>query len=280
MTDVGVLLSRAHRRVFGELTRAAEEHGYESVWLGEHVAIPVSPQGELASPGGDHSAISPELPILDLCGVLCWLAAQTSRIRLGTCVYLLGLRHPFVSARALATVDILSGGRAEVGCGIGWIRGEWEAVGADFRSRARCLEESIEVCRRLWTEPVIEHHGNFFSFPPVAFEPKPAQARLPISIGGESERALRRAVRIADGWIGMLHTPQTAAARVATLRRLEQELGRTGPPVLVTVVGELTADQPLPAWAAAGVDRLLVHPWQRSAEAVDGIVALAGQHFS
>jgi hypothetical protein len=78
----------------------------------------------------------------------------------------------------------------------------------------------------------------------------------------------------------MRHTPQTAAAQVATLRRFEQELGRPGPPVRVTVVGELTADQSLPAWAAAGVDRLLVHPWQRSAEAVDSIVALAGEHFS
>jgi probable F420-dependent oxidoreductase len=279
MTDVGVLLSQAHRGVFGELTRTAEETGYESVWLGEHVVIPVNPQGQLASAGEDHSPISPELPILDLCGVLCWLAAQTSRIRLGTCVYLLGLRHPFVSARALATVDILSGGRAEVGCGIGWIRGEWEAVGASFGSRARCLEESIEVCRRLWSEPVIEHHGDFFSFPPVAFEPKPAQSRLPISIGGESERALRRAVRIADGWIGMRHTPRTAAAKVSTLRRLEQELGRTGSPVRVSVVGELTADQSLPVWAAAGVDRLLVHPWQRTAGAVDGIIRLAGEHF-
>jgi probable F420-dependent oxidoreductase len=279
VTDVGVLLSQAHRGVFGELTRAAEEHGYESVWLGEHLVIPADPKGELASPGEDHSAISPQLPILDLCGVLCWLAAQTSRIRLGTCVYLLGLRHPFVSARALATVDILSGGRAEVGCGVGWIRGEWEAVGANFRSRARCLEESIEVCRRLWAEPVIEHHGDFFSFPPVAFEPKPAQARLPISIGGESEHALRRAARIADGWIGMRHTPQTAAAKVATLRRLERELGRTGPPVRVSVVGELTADQSLSVWAGAGVDRLLVHPWQRTPGAVDGIIRLAGEHF-
>ena len=279
MTDVGVLLSQAHRGVFGELTRAAEQHGYESVWLGEHLVIPADPKGELESPGEDHSAISPELPILDLCGVLCWLAAQTKRIRLGTCVYLLGLRHPFVSARALATVDILSGGRAEVGCGVGWLRGEWEAVGANFRSRARCLEESIEVCRRLWAEPVIEHHGDFFSFPPVAFEPKPAQARLPISIGGESEHALRRAARIADGWIGMRHTPQTAAAKVATLRRLEQELGRTEPPVRVSVVGELTADQSLPVWADAGVDRLLVHPWQRTSGAVDGIIRLAGEHF-
>ena len=279
MTDVGVLLSQAHRGVFGELTRAAEEHGYESVWLGEHLVIPADPKGELESPGEDHSAISPELPILDLCGVLCWLAAQTSRIRLGTCVYLLGLRHPFVSARALATVDILSGGRAEVGCGVGWLRGEWEAVGANFRSRARCLEESIEVCRRLWAEPVIEHHGDFFSFPPVAFEPKPEQARLPISIGGESEHALRRAARIADGWIGMRHTPQTAAAKVATLRRLERELGRTGPPVRVSVVGELTADQSLSVWAGAGVDRLLVHPWQRTPGAVDGIIRLAGEHF-
>jgi probable F420-dependent oxidoreductase len=277
--DVGILLSQAHRRVFAELTQAADDLGYESAWLGEHVVLPTNLQGALASAGVDHSGISPSLPILDLCGLLCWLAGQTSRIRLGTGVYLMGLRHPFMAARALATIDIVSGGRLEAGVGIGWIRSEWEALGADFPSRGICLEESIGICRRLWTERIVEHHGQFFSFPPVAFEPKPVQPHLPVSIGGESEAALRRAVRTADGWIGMRHTPETAARQVAALRRLETEFGRTGPPVTVTVVGELTDAQPVPAWAAAGVDRLLVHPWKRSARAVESITRLAAVHL-
>jgi probable F420-dependent oxidoreductase len=272
---VGILLSKAHHRIFGELTQAAETLGYESVWLGEHVVVPMDAQGELTSGGEDRSGISPTMPILDLCAVLSWLAGLTSRIRLGTFVYLPGLRHPFVAARALTTVDILSGGRLEAGLGAGWIRTEWEAVGADFAARGRCLEESIEVCRRLWTEPIIEHHGEFYDFRAVAFEPKPMQSPLPIAIGGESRRSLARAVRLADGWMGMHHSVATAARQVARLRQLETGLDRAGRRVRVTVVGELTDTQPLAAWEAAGVDRLIVHPWRHSRDAIDGITRLA-----
>jgi probable F420-dependent oxidoreductase len=268
-------LSQANHRIFGELAQAAERLGYESIWLGEHVVVPMDAQGKLISGGEDRSSISPTMPILDVCAVLSWLAGKTSRIRLGTFVYLPGLRHPFVAARALATVDILSGGRLEAGLGAGWIRSEWEAVGADFPGRGRCLEESIAVCRRLWTEPIVEHHGEFYDFPAVGFEPKPVQSPLPIAIGGESRGALDRAVRLADGWLGMRHTLATATRQVARLRRLEHDLERAGHPVRVTVVGELTDAQPLAAWEAAGVDRLIVHPWRTSRDAIESITRLA-----
>ena len=128
------------------------------------------------------------------------LAAHTTTIRLGTWVYVLPLRHPFAAARSFATLDVLSGGRAEVGVGVGWLEGEFAAAGVDFASRGRRTDEALEVCRRLWSEPTVEHHGEFFSFPPVAFEPKPIQRPWPrLHVGGESPAALRRAARFGGG---------------------------------------------------------------------------------
>ena len=133
------------------------------------------------------------------------------------------------------------------------------------------------VCRRLWEEEVIEHHGEFFDFAPVMFEPKPVQDRLPIVVGGESRRALRRAAELGDGWIGMFHTPDSAAAQVTELRRLEEVAGRADRPVKVTVVGSVSDDAEVEAWAGAGVDRLIVVPWRRSPEAVEAITAFAAR---
>jgi probable F420-dependent oxidoreductase len=278
MTSVGILLSQVNHRIFADLTRTAESLGYESAWLGEHLVMPIEMRGQL-NEGDEHPPVAPTIPVLEVGQVISYLGGQTSTIRLGTFVYLLNARHPFITARAFTTADVLTNGRAEFGLGAGWLRTEYEAAGIDFETRGRRLDEAIEVCRRLWTEPVVEHHGEFWDFPAVAFEPKPIQSPLPIAIGGESKPALRRAARLADGWMGMAHTPGTAAAQVKILRRLEDEVGRTEPPVRVSVVGELTAEQPLAAWQEAGVDRLIVHPWTRTKDAIDGVTRLADEHF-
>jgi len=273
---------------FGQLNPAfwleaaveADRLGYESIWLAEHLVLPVEMRGQLV-PGEEHPPIPPSTPVYDVGTYLGFIAGQTSRIRLGTFVYLLAIRHPFVGARMFATLDAISGGRVEVGVGAGWMVNEWEAVGLDPSTRGRRLDEAIEVTRRLWADEVIEHHGEFYDFAPVMFEPKPAQRPgPPILIGGESGRALRRAARLGDGWIGMGHTPETAAAQVAALRRAEADAGRTGPPVEVTVMGQVAEPADLERWAEAGVDRLIVVPWARSREALDGIRRFADTHFS
>ena len=115
----------------------------------------------------------------------------------------------------MQTLDIVSGGRVEFGIGASWLEEEWVAAGLDFATRGRRVDEAIAVCQRLWAEPEVEHHGEFFSFPPVAFEPKPVQRpHPPVLVGGESKAALRRAARDADGWIGMGHTFESAAAQI------------------------------------------------------------------
>ena len=165
-----------------------------------------------------------------------WCAGMTQTVRLGTFVYLLGIRHPFISARAFATADVISQGRVEVGIGAGWLRSEWEAIGLDPSTRGARLDESIEVCQRLWTEPTVAHDGQFWSFPEVAFEPKPAQPRMPLLVGGESTAALRRAARFGDGWIGMDANVARASQLIDQLRQAEAELRPAdAPPLTITI---------------------------------------------
>lgn len=270
---------------FGQLNPAfwldvaveADRLGYESFWLPEHLVFPLEIRGQLV-PGEEHPPVPPSTPIFDAAAYLSFVAACTEQIRLGTFVYLLGLRHPFVGARAFATLDILSGGRAEVGIGAGWLETEWEAAGLDPKTRGRRLDETIDVCKRLWTDEVIEHHGEFYDFSPVMFEPKPVQKpHPPLVIGGESPRALRRAAQRCDGWIGMSHTPESAAVQVAKLRGLEAEYGRADRPLVTTVMGTPTSTADLDAWEASGIDRLIVVPWSRSKEAIDGIRRFAAE---
>ena len=122
---------------------------------------------------------------------LAFLAARTTRIRLGTHVYNIGLRHPFVVARSVATLDVLSEGRVDFGIGASWLAAEWQATGLDFASRGRRVDEALAVCQQLWSQPVVEHHGEFFDFAPVMFEPKPQQRPWPkLHVGGDGPAAL------------------------------------------------------------------------------------------
>jgi alkanesulfonate monooxygenase SsuD/methylene tetrahydromethanopterin reductase-like flavin-dependent oxidoreductase (luciferase family) len=136
----------------------------------------------------------------------------------------------------------------------------------------------MHVVRRLWTDDVIEHHGTFYDFEPVRFEPKPVQKpHPPLCVGGESERAMRRAVH-ADGWMGLVHTPDTAAPIVARYRALEAEL-RPGHRGTVTMCGACDSPAEREAWERADVDRLVVSPWARTSGARAGLDAFAAMHL-
>jgi probable F420-dependent oxidoreductase len=266
----GVALGRLNPAFFTEVTVAADRLGYESAWLPEHLVFPVH-MTRSPHPGQEHPPVPPQTPVFDAFAYLSFLAGRTEHIRLGTHVYLLALRHPFAAARAVQTLDVVSGGRAEVGIGAGWLESEWDAVGLDFHTRGRRLDEAIEVCRRLWSEEVVEHHGRFYDFAPVMFAPKPVQQPLPLHVGGESEAALRRAARLGDGWIGMGHTLDSAADAVGRLRELRKEAGRATDRFEVTLSGAVNGAEDVRRWEEAGVDRLMVSPWRRSREAVDGL---------
>jgi len=275
----GISLSTLNPGLHLEATLEAERLGFESVWMAEHLVFPVDISGS-PHPGADAPPVPPSVPVYDAFAYLCYLAGRTSTIRLGTNVYLLGLRHPFTAARAVQTLDVVSGGRAEVGIGAGWLRSEWSAAGLDPRTRGRRLDEALSVCKRLWTEEVIEHHGEFYSFESVMFEPKPIQKPWPkIHIGGESPAALRRAAAHADGWYGLVHTPQSAGQRVAELRRLRAEAGLSQAKLEITLSVTPDNRDDVLRFADAGVDRLVVSPWRRSRECIPALRGFADTAF-
>lgn len=270
----GLHLGTVNPRIWADVAEEADRVGFESVWVPEHLVIPLASEG---SPhhGEDHPPIPPTVPVFDAFGVLCYLAARTERIRLGTHVYNIGLRHPFVTARAATTVDVLSGGRLELGIGASWLRAEWEAVGLDFDRRGARVDEAIDVCRRLWSEDVIEHHGEFFDFGPVAFEPKPVQRPGPsLQVGGDGPAALRRAATIGKGWMPMNHKLEDLPAALSRIAEGSRRAGRTSP-VEVTLSGDVRSPSDLETYANAGVTRLIVRPWSRSSEAIGGIRSFA-----
>jgi len=273
----GVALGALNPRVHEEATLEAERLGYESVWLPEHLVF-TRTMSRSPHPGEEHPPVPPDTPIYDAFAYLGYLAARTNTLRLGTHVYNIGLRHPFTAARGAQTVDVLSGGRFEFGIGASWLEEEWRATELDFATRGKRVDEAIEVCQQLFADATVTYHGDFFSFDDVVFEPKPVQQpRPPILIGGESKAALRRAARLGDGWLGMGHTFDSAAAQIKLLTDLRSLYERPpGEPDFQIIVGgavESRAD--VDRWEELGVTRLIVSPWRRSREAIDGLRAFA-----
>lgn len=272
---VGTSIGMLNPRYFQQVAVAADQLGFESLWMPEHLVFPQQMGGSpFATQDGDtaHPPVPPETPLFDVFAYLSFLAGQTSRIRLGTNVYLMGLRHPFIAARAIQTLDIVSGGRAEIGVGAGWLRSEWRAAGMDPRSRGRRLDEVLSVCKRLWSEDSVSHQGEFYQFESVKFEPKPVQRpHPPIHIGGESTAALRRVARSGDGWYGIGHTLTTIRPVLKKLRETAHVEGRDPQQLEIITAAEVSTRDELKRWEDLGVTRLVVCPWRRGSEAIAGL---------
>jgi probable F420-dependent oxidoreductase len=279
----GVALGALNPRVHEEATCVAEQLGFESVWLPEHLVF-TRAMSRSPHPGEEHPPVPADTPIYDAFAYLAYLAGRTERIRLGTHVYNIGLRHPFTVARGVQTVDLVSKGRFEFGIGASWLAEEWQATGLDFGTRGRRVDEAIDVCKRLWTEATVTHHGEFFSFDEVVFEPKPVQQPWPpVLVGGESKAALRRAARLGDGWLGMGHTFESAATQIDCLRALLIEHGRPNPDERafeIVLGGAVESRADVSRWEELGVTRMIVSPWRRSSEAVDGLRRFADRTFN
>jgi probable F420-dependent oxidoreductase len=259
-----------------DLAQRAEAAGCDSVWIAEHLIWPVQMEANYPYSDDGRPPVAPDLPTFDPWVLLAWIAGNTEHIRLGTSVYILPLRDPHVTARAVATLDVVSGGRAILGAGVGWMPEEFAIAGQSFATRGERAQEIAAILRALWSPGPGRHSGDHYEVPPVHFEPKPPQGeRLPIVFGGESKAALRRAAQSGDGWIGMRHTPQSAAARIAELEELRAACGREHEPFEVTVgvPSRLTLAE-ADAYAAAGVDRVCLRPWRRGEDPVPALASL------
>jgi probable F420-dependent oxidoreductase len=222
--NFGIALGALNPHFHLDATMAAEDLGYESVWLPEHLvftrAMTRSPH-----PGETHPPVPPDAPIFDAFAYLGFLAGRTERVRLGTHVYNIGLRHPFTTARGAQTVDLLSNGRFEFGIGASWLEEEWVATQLDFTTRGRRVDEVVEIYKQLCTEETISHHGEFFSFDEVVFEPKPVQKPWPpIIVGGGFPKAAQRAIAYGDGWIPI--AGPDLVDQIGKFRQMAKEAGR------------------------------------------------------
>jgi probable F420-dependent oxidoreductase len=266
---IGIALGTVRPERWTEVSCEADRLGYESVWMPEHLVLPVASDGSPYA-GADHPPIPSDVPVFDAFAYLSYLAGRTEQIRFGTHVYNIGLRHPFVVARAVTTLDVVSSGRAEFGVGASWLEAEWAAVGLDFAHRAGRIDEAIAVCQQLWSQPVVEHHGDHFDFGAVMFEPKPVQAPWPpMHIGGDGPAALRRAALVGDGWIPMNHAVEQIPSAVVRLAELRHSAGRPGT-VEITMGVQADLDA-LRRAADAGVGRALVRPWSTGRQTIDGL---------
>jgi probable F420-dependent oxidoreductase len=244
-----------------DFARRAEAAGCDSVWVPEHLIWPQTITSSYPYKGGGGPPVPSSVNLYDPWALLSAVAAVTTTIKLGTCVYVLPLRDPLVTARAVATLDVVSNGRAILGAGLGWMKEEFDAAGLDFRTRASRNDEIVPILRSLWSEELTSATGRHINFEPVYFYPKPPQgARLPIVFGGDSEAALKRSARLGDGWLGTWCTPETTRQYVAALESLLVEYGRQGVPFEVTVMikpREVSVEL-IEELHAAGADRVCV----------------------
>ncbi|MDP6452071.1 MAG: LLM class F420-dependent oxidoreductase [SAR202 cluster bacterium] len=215
--------------------KRAEELGFDSVWVNHHILN----VGYIFDRLGSK-------PYYDALTVLTWVAAHTERVRLGTTVLVLPYLNPLVLAKTLATLDVMSKGRLNVGVGVGALRPESDALGSVFETRGRYADESIKIMKELWSSEDPEFDGEFFSFSGVKFSPTPVQKPgPPILVGGASPAALRRVATLGDGWHPMRQSVEDLTQNTQTIRRLAEEAGRDGSEITVTVRTELDVTESL-----------------------------------
>ncbi|MFE9690133.1 TIGR03619 family F420-dependent LLM class oxidoreductase [Micromonospora sp. NPDC005806] len=204
------------------VARRAEQLGYHSLWTFQRLLVPA----DLNWSEAYHSVQDPLI-------TLAFLAAHTTRIRLGVAVLNMPFISPVVLAKQTTTLDILAGGRLDLGLGLGWADEEYQATGATKHRRGHLADEFLVVLRTLWQNDVAEHHGEFYQVPPTRLEPKPVQRpHPPILLGGHAPAALSRAGRLADGWVSGSQADLTSIGEaVATVKAAAADAGRDPRPL-------------------------------------------------
>lgn len=249
-----------------------EKLGYVSATMADHIVFPVSTDSHYPyAADGRHPSTGDALEPLSL---MAFVAGKTRRLRLVTSVLILPYRNPVLTAKMIASIDVLSQGRVTLGIGVGWLREEFAALHApDFDRRGAISDEYVEIFKKLWSPGPVEHHGAWYDFAPLRAEPLPVQKpHPPIWIGGHSKAAIRRTARYADGWhpLGTVETaelrPPEFAAMLDDLKRQTEAAGRDYGAITIAFVARLRETRtPISA-----NDRM---PFSGSAEQIAGDVA-------
>jgi probable F420-dependent oxidoreductase len=243
--------------VLAAVATEAESHGVGTIWVGEHVVTFDDYRSSYPYAADGRMPIPPDSGLLEPLTTLAFLAAHTTSVRLGTAMVLLPQRNPVYVAKEVSTLDWLSGGRVDLGVGVGWLAEEFAALDVPWPNRGRRCDEYLEVLRALWCDDLSSFRGQFYDLAPCRMYPKPVQQpHPPIHIGGESRAALARTARVAQGWHTFNRPPEELAEPLAELDRLLEEAGRARSEVRITVCPYF---QPLDAevaerYAESGVD--------------------------
>jgi probable F420-dependent oxidoreductase len=275
----------AQPEVLARLAQKAEAVGFESIFAPEHTVLfapdaydspyPYSTDGKITGMRADTDLLDPFL-------ALTWAAAHTSRIRIGTGICLVPQRNPLITAKEVASLDVLSGGRLIFGVGIGWLKEEFRALGVPPERRAARTREYVEAMKRLWTDAYPAFEGEFCHFPSLGSYPKPLQKPYPpILFGGESEPALRRSVEVGDGWFGFNVSPDEAARAIGRLRQIAAEVGRDFASLDISVgpyskLPQVDLDS-LKRYRDAGVQRVVLMNTTTRLEQIDAALESMGQ---
>src|SRR6476619_5358410 len=226
--DVGIYGPLANPETVLQLARYAEETGFESIWLADHVAFPVAFKSEYpySATGGLPTRNSD--PLMEPVASMAVLVGATKRVRIGTAALIMPYRNPVLLVLMLVTLDHFSGGRIVLGAGVGWLEEEFNVLGSyDFKKRGRVTDEYLEIFKAVCAGGEVSYRGETYAFDPIFSSPGSVQRpHPPILIGGLSNAALRRVVRHGNGWLAVSAGHEILAERLATLKRLAQEAGR------------------------------------------------------
>lgn len=244
------------------LARTAEQVGLESIFTVEHVVVPKGYRSQYPYAASGRMPGNEDVPIPDPLLPLAYAAAVTDKLRLGTGVMILPQRHPAYVAKELATLDVLSGGRALLGVGIGWLKEEFDTLGVPFRERVGRTEESIQAIRSLWKPGAEAFEGRYYRWPPVESNPKPVQpGGVPIHVGGHVEGAARRAARLGDGFFPVRgENVQELTALIAALRDECGKIGRDPDEIEVTTHVRVDDLDTVRRYQDLGVSRIVIAP--------------------
>jgi probable F420-dependent oxidoreductase len=255
--DIGICMFATDYAIrIDELAQAAEERGFESLFVPEHTHIPTSRRTPF--PGGG------ELPreyshTFDPFVSLMAAAAATRRLKIGTGICLVIERDTITMAKEVASLDVLSGGRFLFGIGGGWNAEEMENHGTAHATRFKKLREQVLAMKQIWTADAAEYHGQFVNFDPIWSWPKPAQRpHPPVLLGGESGHTLQRVVDFCEGWFPRGRPPEVIAVGVADLKARAARAGRDMRTISVSVFGARGEGAVLDAYAAAGATRTIL----------------------
>lgn len=226
--DVGIYGPLANPATILGLAQHAEAVGFESIWLADHVAFPVTFKSEYPYSAKGEFPTKLDEPLLEPVATMGVLVGATKRVRIGTAALVMPYRNPLLLARMLATLDQFSGGRIELGAGTGWLEEEFVALNTfDFKQRGRATDEYIEIFKAICAGGEVGYQGQTYSFLPVISSPGSLQRpHPPVHIGGLSNPALRRVAKHGNGWIAVTASPETLAERLVVLKRLCEEQGR------------------------------------------------------